>query len=532
MPSVPYTGVPEVKPANEWDVRSYATPQAFGAGIGTAVSGVGKDVEKFGDVLAAHALKLQGLENQATADQAMSDYIIKQAELDSQHKTLEGKARADAYQSYVEKSQALREQYSATMPNKDTKRLFDSETRKYYAYSIRNEAGGVATELKKYRSSANQRLVSTAEQTIIGNPESDQVFEEAATLAKRGVRQEATERGWDETETENKVADTESSLLKKRLTTLAERNPDAAQELLEKNKDRLIPTDRNEVETSLAAGRNRAGTQAAFLGEETKKLVKTDINSMLATGKGVPGLNYNRVKARLGDVAAEQWKVGREDAEKIWWHTYDVDTLPEDRMQTQLRNLTPTPGSPDYDRQVRVFNAVKEKFDEKMTERRTDPAASVSGDPLVKDAETNFDKKDPDSWGVIIDARLGAQTKAGIPEDLQAPITVKEGAELMAPLLRALPGEERGVLDTIVKDARSKFGSNWEQAFEFAIKAQRLQVETQRRATNALTRGSETENSTETIDHIVEPEAKPPAPKPSLSKKILETFPPTKAGMR
>lgn len=534
MPRVPEYDYPRVSPNYLPDTRG-AVPTT--SAVATSLKGVGQEIERAGDILAKHALKLQDQHNRAIVDEAASEWLIAQSDLDMKARSLEGKARVDYFKTYVDESRQLREKYSNAMGNPAAKRMFDETTRRYFAYSVRNESAGVGTALKNYNTQTNTRLEKVSRERMLGDPNSDEIFEESRQNVIRARRQEGANRSYEPEETEFQVRQAESSLWSDRVGAIANQDPERALEILETNKDKMLATDYETAATKIAAGRHKIGSRGAFLAQEIDKLIENDVQSMELTGQGVPGLTISRVNALRGPAVAAQWRADREDAQTIWWHTHDAVTLPQDRMDAQLRNLEPKAGA-DFIRQSKIYNTTKKVFDQVKSLRYTDPAASVDNDPMVQETRTNFDSRDPNGMEVIIDARLAAQTRAGIPAGNRAPITNAEAAAKMAPIWGALPGTEPEIINNIVRDFQESYGKYWVESYAWALGTQsKLPAETRRIATGVLSAEinaqarreadaiASTMKSLEGVGLAVGEVPKKEVPKQnSLGKKILEKY--------
>lgn len=476
MAKVPVYNVPTASPENISDIRGYVNAQTFGAGVGAAISGIGSKIENAGDMFAANALRLQTLENQADADMAMSSWVIDQGKLDTDFMSLEGKARSEAFPAYIKKSQELRERYANSSKNPEVRRLFNQETRRLAAYSIRNAAQGVATGLKQYNTKANARLLEMARLTTTANPSSDGAFSEAWSTAERAIRQEAENRS-DDPETLNyNLTQAKSKLLRERITALANDDPQAAIALYDKHKKEIQPTDRQAVESAVNSGRQKAGTQAAMFSQGIQSAVESDLKSVLETGE-FTNLTFEQVRAGLGEVAAKQWEEKRVDASIIWNRTRNLATTPKAVMDTDLAQIAPVPGSKDFARQYERFKIVKKAMEDQLELRKTDPAQSVANDPQVKEILKNFSSEDPEIFPILAQARLAAQARAGIPENERSTATLAESLPLMKPLQAMLPGQEGQVILGVAKTFQERFGPGWERVFTQALFANRYSNE-------------------------------------------------------
>src|SRR5882724_6883600 len=92
-------------------VTPRASPFDFGAQVGAAETGVGQQIEQTSDIEAKHVLALQGLKNEAMAQDMDVSFQSDLGKLETQFYGLKGKAMADAYPKFTEDVAALRQQY-------------------------------------------------------------------------------------------------------------------------------------------------------------------------------------------------------------------------------------------------------------------------------------------------------------------------------------------------------------------------------------------------------------------------------------
>jgi GH24 family phage-related lysozyme (muramidase) len=181
MPVVPTVAAPTVTPAGEtgipYQTGAGATPQAFGAGIGQAEQGLGQEVEKFGDVLAKHALKMQEDLNISDAKDLFLKGDIEVGKLTVDYNQLEGKARVDAYPKYVQDLQATRDRLKAEAPNNDVSRRFDQDFARRVGYSVVDGARGAATANKAYQRETTNAVRANGLSAIAQNSQDDGRFE-------------------------------------------------------------------------------------------------------------------------------------------------------------------------------------------------------------------------------------------------------------------------------------------------------------------------------------------------------------------
>lgn len=129
-----------------------ATPQAspadFGAQVGAAQQGVGAALGDVGDIEAKQALALQGLKNEATAQDADVSFQSDLGKMESDFYGLKGKAQADAYPAFISNISALRRQYLGNMPNPMAQEMLGQSLSYSVGYAIRraSTSAGAATK--------------------------------------------------------------------------------------------------------------------------------------------------------------------------------------------------------------------------------------------------------------------------------------------------------------------------------------------------------------------------------------------------
>ncbi|WFU84835.1 hypothetical protein QA645_19465 [Bradyrhizobium sp. CIAT3101] len=204
-------------------------------------------------------------------------------------------------------------------------------------------------------------------------------------------------------------------------------------------------------------------------------LVKSDLTSMLTTGRGVDDLNPYRVQRALGSAAAQKWADDRDDALATWSATHDLPSLSDRQIDERLLSIEPKPGDIDFDRKQAVYTAASAAAAKLRKQRDVDPAESVKTDPMVKAAE--IAPADPGSVKAIVEARLAAQTRAGIPKENQSPITQAEALTLTKPLRTMLLGQERDVLTAMATKFQDIYGDHADQAFAYALRVHKVDNE-------------------------------------------------------
>lgn len=516
MPTVPQYNqynIPTVSPIDAPDIRSSVTAQAFGAGVGNAVAGIGKEIDQLGGVLSENAIKAKLLEIQADTDIATSAWSIDQSKLDEAYKLLEGKAALDGRDAYVKASQELREKYATSLRNPYARKQFDSDSRRFFSYSIRNSAAHAAQQGKKYTTDANVALMSTAIQNVTGAPTDPSLTADAEETAWKVARTEGISKGWTPEQVEAAASAGISQIWKTKMITLARTDPAGASKMLEENKQKLQPTDAIEVQAKIETGKQGRLSEGQMAIDSMTKLVESDIKSIEATGSGNSSLTRPMVKATLGAAAADKWQEAQNVGTQVYNESLRFTYMTPTQIQEQVKRWTPEAGSPSYAMQAARYQRIKEIGDQQIWLQATDPALSVGMDPNVKAAAPGSPE--------LFAARIAAQKRAGIKEIPpseggigQSPITVDEAKELLIPLDRMLPGQEHQTMGAIISDAKRKYGEEyWRGAVDFAFKSVSVQKDSAERIRRTLTKAQQGASAgVETPEGAVAPLMPPAAP--------------------
>jgi soluble lytic murein transglycosylase-like protein len=218
-------------------------------------------------------------------------------------------------------------------------------------------------------------------------------------------------------------------------------------------------------------------SETALETQKVEGLVKSDLSSMLATGRGVDDLNPYRVQRALGATAAQKWSDDRNDALATWTATHDLPSLTNAQIEDRLTSIAPKSGDADFARKQAIYEKAGEAATALRKQRDIDPAGSVALDPTVQAAAVQAHQPGTVTLGPLVDARLAAQTRAGIPKENQSPITQAEAVTLTRPLRTMLPGQEREVLTSMAKNFQTLFGDNADTAFEYALRVHKVEAE-------------------------------------------------------
>lgn len=161
------------------------------------------------------------------------------------------------------------------------------------------------------------------------------------------------------------------------------------------------------------------------------------------------------------------------------------DMTPEDQ-RVALERQTPVAGMPGFAAQQKRRDQLTKAIEANDKLRREDPAESVSHTEVVRAAALRHDPAKPESFQELAAVRLAAQEQMGIDEASRSPITKNEALALTVPLRRMLPGTERATIQALVENFKKTFGPYADQAFEYALHANKLNAENMQSAARIM----------------------------------------------
>lgn len=172
-----------------------------------------------------------------------------------------------------------------------------------------------------------------------------------------------------------------------------------------------------------------------------------------------------------------------------------VETMSDVDQQRYLNARMPKPGAPGFAYAMDRYAKLVKDVAGIQEARRNDPAEVVSKNPAVAEALKQYDEKNPASFKTVMEARLAAQERLGIEPEYRSPITKAEALKLTLPLRRTIPGDSKGQLEAIrevAKTFQDMFGDQADEAFGYALRAQKVETEVASQAgtlLRALARG-------------------------------------------
>lgn len=484
MAKVPYTPYNQATPGPPPDLRAGATPAAFGVGVTSAISGLGNAVSGLGDTYAKAALAQQQLNNELWAKDADNQFAVERSDIlfnpEQGYFQSKGKAAIEGYKPTQEMLLKLRDKYANSAPNDVAKKLFLASAQRHIDYSYQGMGRHAISENNRYA-----RETVSARITNLSN-EGAQYWNDDAHFSKveSAVANETDAlgrvSGWDKDTVESQKTTNVSNLWKHRIARAADDDLDAATKMYEKNKGKMSAGDLANVEAILQNGRLRKGSEANLKAKELEGKIASDVESIEKTGIGVAGMDEKVIKNTLGGEAVTRYRDAKSAAYKVHNVTQDIYSATPEQMNRRLLNMEPSQGSPTFEREAKIYNYVRDKFNTMLELRKTDPAQAVADDPQVKEYSKNGD------FPMMVEARIAAQTAAGIPPAAQSPMTLQEVEKYSAPLIRTLPGKERDALNQVAESLKKDFGGRWEQAFTYMIKSMKVNAKTAEMATHVV----------------------------------------------
>lgn len=184
----------------------------------------------------------------------------------------------------------------------------------------------------------------------------------------------------------------------------------------------------------------RTRTAAAKLQEQKMQgMIKDDLASTRSTGVGLSidgtELDYEQVKAVLGETVATNWQHDRQVQAGIYNATAGLDVMSSTEMLNHLEALEPKAGSPGFTDQAAIRDATQKEATRILKQRKEDPAGAVDAafDELQPLREKAY-QGDLVALEEMIKGRLEAQAAIGIPDYAKAPLTNSELASVAMPV--------------------------------------------------------------------------------------------------
>ena len=195
---------------------------------------------------------------------------------------------------------------------------------------------------------------------------------------------------------------------------------------------------------------SRRATVQQDIRDGAEEIRRTGAPSVDANGETA----FDRARGILTKNQFEKARLDWQEAQLEYDAFNDMDALTEDELQDRLITIEPRAGETNYEIRAKIFDRAMRRAEKIRDAREKDPADAVSDLPDVQVAEQGVRENpgDPAFKQALIQARIDAQKKIGIPEVLQSPVTKAEARVILAPT-RGLKGQ--ALIDAL-KDVRVK----------------------------------------------------------------------------
>lgn len=247
MAQVPYNPVPSPAPQDIATPRvSEATPgAAFGETIGQALSGLGRTMEVGSGELFQRAVALQDLRNETAAREGDAQYSMLQSKMHADFSALQGKARVDALNDYIQSSNELRTQIRANLPNDAARRMYDATSLSFMNRNIFNAAGAAATANKEWQINVATAGMDIDAKTMADNPNDEHLYQQKKDALRRDVGSIADAKGFEPGGIEEKdlFMKQSSKLMLQRVVGMSRTQPFSARTFLDEHKGELTEQD-------------------------------------------------------------------------------------------------------------------------------------------------------------------------------------------------------------------------------------------------------------------------------------------------
>ena len=138
-----------------------ASPEAFGAGVGQALQGLGKTGEQVGAQATDIAIRQQGMINETLATNAETQYLTQLGALSGKYKSTEGLTAAAALPQFTNDVTALRQQMRSQLPA-GAAHAFDTLALRHEGYALSEANNYSAQQIKQADKQSAIDLTSVA----------------------------------------------------------------------------------------------------------------------------------------------------------------------------------------------------------------------------------------------------------------------------------------------------------------------------------------------------------------------------------
>lgn len=269
MPTVPYNPVPSTSPDSApvpYRTDRGVTETAFGANIGQAISGLGREVEKTADVMESRILAQQKMINESAAKDSVVKYATAEGDAITDMYSKEGADAREALPAFQERVAKLREDALSGL-NPEARRMADQEIARRASFAVIDAGRHVAQQDKIYAKRNDEAMIGLAQKDVNNSPFNEAKWREATTAMDVNTRAALRREGYrdDDPVVQLRVQSERDKAWQTRLFSIGVglRNPQAAKDMYEQHKDEIKDDNiRNNIEKMLTGQMVNYGTTA------------------------------------------------------------------------------------------------------------------------------------------------------------------------------------------------------------------------------------------------------------------------------
>lgn len=228
------------------------TAASFGAQIGSAMANLGTAGVRVADAMQARAM----MDAEKDANDAFAEARDRASRL--QYEPGEGyftttgeNATGEARKTFNERMDGLGKEYAASIEDPAAREAFEEKWREYQFRAVEKARGHAATQGRTAYNNAADAVIQSDINEALANWDDDAEFERYLNRALQGQADLAAVNGTPEEVLQLGQETLVSELTRNRVVRIAEESPEAAQEYIDANRDRLQETDLHKLETEL-----------------------------------------------------------------------------------------------------------------------------------------------------------------------------------------------------------------------------------------------------------------------------------------
>lgn len=219
---VPFNPVPQVAAQDRpTPYRSLDVPAAaFGAATAAATQHMGSTLQGVGNEIFGRAVQMQEMNEQASANEALTDFQNQQLQKFVEFQNRFGKDAYNHLPEFQAEMEGLRSQVRGRLGSPYAQRLYDSESRNSQWRMNMSASFHAATQLKQYNDNAIDARISSNEDATLTNPTDFGAF--TGKLAENKALIEQKYKDQDPAVIAQKVAESRSALATNQVKGLAD----------------------------------------------------------------------------------------------------------------------------------------------------------------------------------------------------------------------------------------------------------------------------------------------------------------------